>query len=134
MSVYREEKFSRWWGWANFWVVGGTISIPRKGKPWWLIPPRPPPPFFFGMFYIRTDKNSKHDTLKQISLCRIWNTLGRSEHPGMGMPPMLEQDTSYVCMNQFLASMEVYPHTKYSTSQPYSFFRYCQYHFDILWI
>ena len=71
---------------------------------------------FNWMFYIRINKNSKHDTLKQISLCSIWNTLGRPEHPVMGIPPMSEQDTLHVCMNQFLASMEIYPHTKYSAS------------------
>ena len=70
------------------------------------------------MFYIRIDKNknSKYDTLKQISLRGILNTLCRPEHPGLGMPLMSEQDTSYVYMNQFFPSMEVYPHTKYSTS------------------
>ena len=85
------------------------------------------------MFYIRIDNNNKHDTLKQLSLCGILNTLCRPQHPGLGMPLITEQDTSYVCMNQFVASMEVYPHTKYSISQPYSFFRYCAYQFHILW-
>ena len=87
------------------------------------------------MFYIRIDKNSKHDTLKQISLRGILNTLCRPEHPSLGMSLILisEQDTSYVYMNQFFPSMEVYPHTKYSTPQSCSFFRYCPYHFDIHW-
>ena len=75
---------------------------------------------FFLMFYIRIDKNknSKYDTLKQISLRGILNTLCRPEHPSLGMSLILisEQDTSYVYMNQFFPSMEVYPHTKYSTS------------------
>ena len=111
-----------------FGQLGGLIQSLGRKKPDDLTSK-----FFFLMFYIRIDKNNKHDTLKQISLCCILNTLCRPQYPGLGMPLTSEQGTSYVCMNQFVASMEVYPYTKYSTSKPYSLFRYCAYHFDILW-
>ena len=94
-----------------FGLFGGLTLSPNSEKPDDLVSKKK-----FLMFYIRIDKNSKHDTLKQISLRGILNTLCRPEHPGLGMPLMSEQDTSYVYMNQFFPSMEVYPHTKYSTS------------------
>ena len=82
------------------------------------------------MFYIRIDKNSKHDSLKQLS--QINFVAGLSIQAWV-CPPMSEHDTSYVCMNQF----DVYPRClsayKKPTSYPYSFFRYYQYCFDILW-
>ena len=82
------------------------------------------------MFYFRIDKNSKHDSLKQLS--QINFVAGLSIQAWV-CPVMSEHDTSYVCMNQF----DVYPRClsayKKPNSHPYSFFRYCQYCFDIPW-
>ena len=96
-----------------FGLFGGLTLFPNKENLDDLVSKK-----IFLMFYIRIDKNSKYDTLKQISLRGILNTLCRPEHPSLGMSLILisEQDTSYVYMNQFFPSMEVYPHTKYSTS------------------
>ena len=98
-----------------FGLFGGLTLSPNRKNPDDLVSKK-----IFLMFYIRIDKNknSKYDTLKQISLRGILNTLCRPEHPSLGMSLILisEQDTSYVYMNQFFPSMEVYPHTKYSTS------------------
>ena len=58
-----------------FGKLGGLTLSPGRENPDDSIPQK-----VFWMFYIRIDKNSKHDTLKQISLCGIWNTLGRPEH------------------------------------------------------